>query len=137
MFIYPLNVYTEYVNALCTWSCNTQLVIPGLFNVLVYHFLVCLMYWYITQLNAMIYIANSSWHWGSYGSIWTGLSPKKYYMDQSFWGPYNFFFGDGPVHILWPEVTWTICSIILLSKIIMQVPFRNRIENEEVQSRSI
>ena len=37
------------------------------------------------------YIANSSWHWGSYGSIWTDLSPKKYYMDWSFWGPYNIF----------------------------------------------
>jgi hypothetical protein len=35
------------------------------------------------------YIANSSWHWGSYGSIWTGPSPNKYYMDRSFWGPYN------------------------------------------------
>ena len=23
---------------------------------------------------------NSSWHWGSYGSIWTGPSPNKYYM---------------------------------------------------------
>ena len=26
-------------------------------------------------------IANSSCHFGSYGSIWTGPSPKKYYMD--------------------------------------------------------
>jgi hypothetical protein len=32
---------------------------------------------------------NSSWHWGSYGNIWTGPSRKKYYMDRSFWGPYN------------------------------------------------
>ena len=38
-----------------------------------------------------IYIANSSWNWGSYGSIWIGPSPKKYYMDRSFWGPYNLF----------------------------------------------
>jgi hypothetical protein len=29
------------------------------------------------------YIANSSWHRWSYGSIWTGPSPKKYYMDRS------------------------------------------------------
>jgi hypothetical protein len=36
-------------------------------------------------------IANSSCHFGSYGSIWTGPSPKKYYMDRSFWGPYNIF----------------------------------------------
>jgi hypothetical protein len=27
-------------------------------------------------------VANSSWHWGSYGSIWTGPSPKKYDMDR-------------------------------------------------------
>jgi hypothetical protein len=25
-------------------------------------------------------IANSSWHWGSYGSIWTGPLPKRYYI---------------------------------------------------------
>ena len=37
------------------------------------------------------YIANSSWHSGSYGSIWTGPLQKKYYMDRSFWGPYNNF----------------------------------------------
>jgi hypothetical protein len=35
------------------------------------------------------YIANSPWHWGSYGSIWTG-----------------------PYTAIWPEVTWTICYII-------------------------
>ena len=39
----------------------------------------------------MQYIANSSCHWGSYGSIWTGTSPNKYYVDRSFWGPYNIF----------------------------------------------
>ena len=38
-------------------------------------------------------IANSSFHFGSYGSVWTGLSPKKYYMDLR-------SFGDGPVHTL-------------------------------------
>ena len=45
-------------------------------------------------------IANSSCHFGSYGSIWTGTSPKKYCMDLRSFGPYNLFFGDGPVHIL-------------------------------------
>ena len=44
-------------------------------------------------------IANSSCHFGSYGSIWTGPSPKKY-MDLRSFGPYNIFFGDGPVDIL-------------------------------------
>ena len=45
-------------------------------------------------------IANSSCHFGSYGSIWTGPSPKKYYMDLRSFGPNNILFGDGPVHIL-------------------------------------
>ena len=34
-------------------------------------------------------IANSSCHFGSYGSIWTGLSQKKYYMDLRSFGPYK------------------------------------------------
>ena len=34
-------------------------------------------------------IANSSCHFGSYGSIWTGPSPKKYYMDLRSFGPYK------------------------------------------------
>ena len=34
-------------------------------------------------------IANSSCHFGSYGSIWNGPSPKKYYMDLRSFGPYN------------------------------------------------
>jgi len=51
------------------------------------------------------YIANSSWHWGSYGSIWTGPTPKKYYMDRSFWGPYTiFWWRTGPYTAIWPEV---------------------------------
>jgi hypothetical protein len=36
-------------------------------------------------------IANSSCHFGSYGSIWTGPSPNKYYMDLRSFGPYNIF----------------------------------------------
>jgi hypothetical protein len=36
-------------------------------------------------------IANSSCHFGSYGSIWTGPSPKKYYMDLGSFGLYNIF----------------------------------------------
>jgi hypothetical protein len=62
----------------------------------------------------MQYIGNSSWHWGSYGSIWTGTSPKKYYVDRSFWGLYHFFWWrTGPYTATWPEVIWTICYIIL------------------------
>jgi hypothetical protein len=36
-------------------------------------------------------IANSSCHFGSYGSTWTGRSPKKYYMDLRSFGPYNIY----------------------------------------------
>ena len=36
-------------------------------------------------------IANSSCHIGSYGSIWTGPSPKQYFMDLRNFGPYNIF----------------------------------------------
>ena len=41
------------------------------------------------KFNPLQSIANSSRHWGSYGSIWTGPSPKKYYMDRSI---FVFFF---------------------------------------------
>jgi hypothetical protein len=34
----------------------------------------------IIILDKQYNIANSSCHFGSYGSIWTGPSPKKYYM---------------------------------------------------------
>jgi hypothetical protein len=54
----------------------------------------------IIILDKKYNIANSSCHFGSYGSIWTGPSPKKYYVDLRSFGPYNFFFCDGPVHIL-------------------------------------
>ena len=39
-----------------------------------------------TILDKKYNLANSSCHFGSYGSIWTGQSPKKYYI-----GPYNIF----------------------------------------------
>ena len=35
-------------------------------------------------------IANSSCHFGSYGSIWTGSSPTKYYMDRRIYLIYLF-----------------------------------------------
>jgi hypothetical protein len=40
-------------------------------------------------LDKMYNIVNSSCHFGSYGSIWTGPSPRKYYMDLRSFGPYN------------------------------------------------
>ena len=45
----------------------------------------------IIILDKKYNIANSSYHFGSYGSIWTGPSPKKYYMDLRSFGPYNIF----------------------------------------------
>ena len=93
----------------------------------------------IIILDKKYNIANRSCHFGSYGSIWTGPSPKKYYMDliwqymdrsvtkkilygphMAVYGPVRHqkniiwtsygsiwtgpspkkFFGDGPVHIL-------------------------------------
>ena len=38
----------------------------------------------IIILDKKYNIANSSCHFGSYSSIWTGPSPKKYYMDLIF-----------------------------------------------------
>ena len=50
--------------------------------------------------------------------IWTGPSPKKYYMDRSFWASevhiIFFWWRTGPYTAIWPEVTWTICYIILI-----------------------
>jgi hypothetical protein len=46
----------------------------------------------IIILDQKYIIANSSCHFGSYGSIWTGPSPKKYYNDLRSFGPYNIFF---------------------------------------------
>jgi hypothetical protein len=45
----------------------------------------------IIILDKKYNIANSSCHFGLYGSIWTGPSPKKYYMDLRSFGPYNIF----------------------------------------------
>ena len=58
-------------------------------------------------------IANSSCHFGSYGSIWTGQSPKKYYIDIRSFGPYIFFWWrTGPYTAVWPLVPWTICYVV-------------------------
>ena len=63
----------------------------------------------LSYLYCQTYLSNSSWHYGPYGSLWTGMSPTKYYMDRS---PQNiiwteaklksiyYFMGDRPVHKL-------------------------------------
>jgi hypothetical protein len=38
-------------------------------------------------------ITNGSWHFGPNGSLWTGLSPTKQYMDLSFASVYIIFYG--------------------------------------------
>ena len=43
----------------------------------------------IIILDKKYNIANSTCHFGSYDSIWTGPSPNKYYMDLRSFGPYN------------------------------------------------
>ena len=47
-------------------------------------------------------IANSSWHFGPNGSLWTGLSPTKQYIDLSSASLRSiyYFVGDIPVHKL-------------------------------------
>jgi hypothetical protein len=92
----------------------------------------------IIILDKKFNIANSSCHFESYGSIWTGSSPTKYYMDLRSFGPYNIFLvtdrsiyciwpfiwtSEASVHIIyfwrrtgpytaiWPSVPWTICYI--------------------------
>ena len=45
----------------------------------------------IIILDKKYNITNSSCHFGSYGSIWTGPSLKKYYMDLRSFGLYNIF----------------------------------------------
>jgi hypothetical protein len=57
----------------------------------------------------------------------------------------NIIWTEASVHIIFfychmtrSEMNYIVFAILhLLSKIIMQVPFQNRIENEAVQSRSI
>ena len=48
----------------------------------------------IIILDKKYNIENSSCHFGSYGSIWTGPSPLRSF------GAYTIFFCDWPVHIL-------------------------------------
>jgi hypothetical protein len=67
------------------------------------------------------YIANSSCHFGSYDSIWTGPYIKNGHMTVY-----------GPVHILSYDPKWHELFAILyfLSKI-MQVPGRSIYENSD------
>ena len=84
-----------------------------------------------------------------YSKYFMALRVIWQYMDRSvtnkiLYGPkllrsIYYLFGDGPVHILPYDPKWHELFVLLyfLSKIIMQGPFRNRIENEAVHSRSI
>jgi hypothetical protein len=74
-------------------------------------------------------IANSSCHFGSYGSIWRSVTKKILYGPKLLYGPGRhqkniiwteasevhilfFWWRTGAYTAIWPEVTWTICYII-------------------------
>jgi hypothetical protein len=84
---YTLRFYFPYLSLLAQ-PVNITLYGPGL-DCLVFDSVPerYLYYYFDKKYN----IANSSCHFGSYGSIWTGPSPKKYYMDLRSFGPYNIF----------------------------------------------
>ena len=49
-----------------------------------YFFIICTKFHFVTIYEFFVcYLTNSSWHSGPYGSLWTGMSPTKYYMDRS------------------------------------------------------
>jgi hypothetical protein len=57
-------------------------------------------------------IANSSCHFGSYGSIWTGPSPKNIkWTSEASVHIIFFWWRTGPYTAIWPSVPWTICCI--------------------------
>jgi hypothetical protein len=83
-------------------------------------------------------IANSSCHFGSYGSIWTGASPKKYYMDLRSFCPYNiFWWRTGPYTAIWPSVPWTICYILFLELNVQIVQIEQKLLSNVLAIRSL
>jgi hypothetical protein len=84
---YTLRFYFPYLSLLAQ-PVNITLYGPGL-DCLVFDSVRFLNGTCIICLDKKYNIANSSCHFGSYGSIWTGPSPKKYYMDLRSFGPYN------------------------------------------------
>jgi hypothetical protein len=83
---YTLRFYFPYLSLLAQ-PVNITLYGPGLD---------CLVFDSVPErylhyyLDKKYNIAKSSCHFGLYGSIWTGPSPKKY-MDLRSFGPYNMF----------------------------------------------
>jgi hypothetical protein len=62
-------------------------------------------------------ITNSSCHFGSYGSIWTGPSPNKYYMDLRSFDPYNIFLvTDRSIycHMTLSAMNYLLCCMFIL-----------------------
>ena len=62
------------------------------------------------------YLTNSSWHQGPYGSLWTGMSPTKYYMDRSEDVTHKILYGPkrswGPYTILWVTDRSINCHLV-------------------------
>ena len=67
----------------------------------------------IIILDKKCNIANSSCHFRSYGSIWTGPSPKKYYMDLRSFGPYIFLVTDWSIYC---HMTLSAMNYLLFSE---------------------
>ena len=56
--------------------------------------------WQLIWLFEIHIMQTVHWYWGSYGSLWTGLSSPKYYKIRSEAEGHIIFWGDRPVHKL-------------------------------------
>ena len=66
----------------------------------------------IIILDEKYNLANSSCHFGSYGSIWTGTSPKNIiWTSEASVNIIFFWWRTGPYTAIWPSVPWTICYL--------------------------
>jgi hypothetical protein len=66
----------------------------------------------IIILDKQYNLANSSCHFGSYGSIWTGTSPKNIiWTSEASVNIIFFWWRTGPYTAIWPSVPWTICYL--------------------------
>jgi hypothetical protein len=66
----------------------------------------------IIILDKKYNLANSSCHFGSYGSIWTGTSPKNIiWTSEASVNIIFFWWRTGPYTAIWPSVPWTICYL--------------------------
>ena len=84
IFLDVLYVTLNWRPSYCTKEYNNVMSVYPYFRHTSKELKECWNYHWIFPIFTYSYIANSSWHWGSYGSIWTGPSPKKYYITYSY-----------------------------------------------------